>query len=72
MSALELLDLKLSQQKTELELAKIDYTILQEYLDLLSSTDLLGKIPYKNYLSSGLEAFWIVSNVVSNVVGNWV
>ena len=57
MSALELLDLKLSQQKTELELAKIDYTILQEYLDLLSSTDLLGKIPYKNYLSSGLEAF---------------
>jgi hypothetical protein len=57
MSALELLDLKLSQQKTELELAKIEYTIMQEYLDLLSSTDLLGKIPYKNYLSSGLEAF---------------
>jgi hypothetical protein len=57
MSALELLDLKLSQQKTELELAKIEYTIMQEYLDLLSSTDLLGKTPFKNYLSSGLEAF---------------
>ena len=57
MNALELLDLKLTQQKTEVELAKIEYTILQEYLDLLSSTDLLGKMPYKNYLSSGLEAF---------------
>jgi hypothetical protein len=57
MSALELLDLKLSQQKTELELAKIEYTIMQEYLDLLSSTDLLGKTPFKNYLSSGLETF---------------
>ncbi|MDZ7880572.1 MAG: hypothetical protein U5L45_23045 [Saprospiraceae bacterium] len=57
MSALELLDLKLSQQKTELELIKIEYTIMQEYLDLLSNTDLLEKIPYKNYLSSRLEVF---------------
>jgi hypothetical protein len=57
MSATELLDLKLTQQKTEVELAKIEYDITNEYIALLSSTNLLGSAPLKNYLSSGLDAF---------------
>jgi hypothetical protein len=57
MSATELLDLKLTQQKTEVELAKIEYDITNEYIALLSSTNLLGSAPLKNYLSSGLDVF---------------
>jgi hypothetical protein len=57
MSATELLDLKLTQQKTEVELAKIEYDITNEYIALLSSTNLLGNAPLKNYLSSGLDVF---------------
>jgi hypothetical protein len=57
MTATEQLDLKLTQQKTEVELAKIEYDITNEYVALLSSTNLLGIAPLKNYLSSGLDAF---------------
>jgi hypothetical protein len=57
MSATELLDLKLTQQKTEVELAKIEYDITNEYIALLSSTNLLGSTPLKNYLSCGLDVF---------------
>jgi hypothetical protein len=57
MNALELLDLKLTQQKTEVELAKIGYDITNEYIALLNNTPLLTQMPLKNYLSSSLEAF---------------
>ena len=57
MSATELLDLKLTQQKTEVELAKIEYDILHGYIELLNNTNLLNKTPFKNYLSSGFELF---------------
>jgi hypothetical protein len=57
MTAIEQLDLKLTQQKTEVELAKIEYDITNEYIALLSSTNLLGSVPLKNYLSSGLDVF---------------
>jgi hypothetical protein len=57
MTATEQLDLKLTQQKTEVELAKIEYDITNEYIALLSSTNLLGSAPLKNYLSSGLDVF---------------
>ena len=57
MSATELLDLKLTQQKTEVELAKIEYEIMHSYIEVLNNTNLLNKIPFKNYLSSGFEVF---------------
>ncbi len=57
MSATELLDLKLTQQKTEVDLAKIEYEILHSYIELLNNTNLLNKTPFKNYLSSGFEVF---------------
>jgi hypothetical protein len=57
MSATELLDLKLTQQKTEVELTKIEYEILHNYIELLNNTNLLNKTPFKNYLSSGFEVF---------------
>lgn len=57
MNATELLDLKLTQQKTEVDLAKIQYAITQHYIDLLNNTNLLVALPLKNYLSAGLETF---------------
>ena len=57
MNATELLDLKITQQKTEIELDKIEYNIMSEYVILLNNTSLLGAIPLKNYLSIGLEVF---------------
>jgi outer membrane protein TolC len=57
MNATELLDLKLAQQKTEVELIKIEYDIMNAYIQLLNSTNLLGKTPFKNYLSNGFDVF---------------
>jgi hypothetical protein len=57
MNAAELLDLKLSQQKTEVELVNIEYSILKQYLELLENTGLIVAMPLKNYLSVGLETF---------------
>jgi hypothetical protein len=57
MSATDVLDLKLIQQKAEIDLTKIEYDIVNEYLVLLYNTHLLVGVPFKNYLSSKNEVF---------------
>jgi hypothetical protein len=51
----DIVDLKIIQQKKEIEMAKTQYVLMQEYIKLLAITSDLNASPYKNYLSNALE-----------------
>jgi hypothetical protein len=51
----DIVDLKIMQQKKRIELTKMQYTLIKEYIKLLSITGDLTAAPYKNYLSNALE-----------------
>jgi hypothetical protein len=54
-TALELLDIKLLQQKNRLEIVKTAQNITSEYLKLIEISGLMTAQPFKNYLSEMLE-----------------
>ena len=55
LTASDLLDLKILQQKADIEIVKIDNDLMYEYVSLLDKIGLLTASPNKNYLSVGLE-----------------
>ena len=55
LSATDIIDLKIIQQKKEIELAQVHYKLISEYIALLDMTGNLVYMPYKNYLSDDLE-----------------
>ena len=55
LTASDLLDLKILQQKADIEIVKIANDLMYEYVSLLDKIGLLTASPNKNYLSVGLE-----------------
>ena len=55
LSATDIIDLKIIQQKKEIDLAQAHYKLITDYIALLDMTGNLVYTPYKNYLSDGLE-----------------
>ena len=55
LSATDIIDLKIIQQKKEIELSEVHYKLISEYIALLDMTGNLVYMPYKNYLSDDLE-----------------
>lgn len=55
LTATDIVDLKIIQQKKEIELAQVYYKLISEYIALLDLTGNLVYMPYKNYLSDALE-----------------
>ena len=55
LAATDIVDLRVLQQKKEIDLAQIHYKLISEYLTLLDMTGSLVYTPYKNYLSDSLE-----------------
>lgn len=55
LSPSDVIDLKIIQQKKNIELAQTHYQLIQEYIKLLDITGDLTNAPFKNYLSNNLE-----------------
>ena len=55
LSATDIIDLKIIQQKKEIEVAQMCFKIMTDYIALLDMTGDLVYPPYKNYLSDNLE-----------------
>lgn len=55
LSPSDIIDLKIIQQKKNIELLKTHYDIVKEYIKLLNITGDLTASPYKNYLSNLLD-----------------
>lgn len=55
LSPSDIIDLKIIQQKKNIELFKTHYDIVKEYVKLLNITGDLTTAPYKNYLSNTLD-----------------
>lgn len=55
LTASDLLDLKILQQKADIEIVKITNDLTREYVSLLDKVGLLTASPNKNYLSVSLE-----------------
>ena len=55
LTASDLLDLKILQQKADIEIVKITNDLTLQYVSLLDKVGLLIASPNKNYLSAGLE-----------------
>lgn len=51
----DIIDLKIIQQRKNIELVKMNYGLLKEYIKLLVITGDLTYSPYRNYLSNNLE-----------------
>lgn len=57
LSSTDIIDLRIIQQKNEIDLTQKHFTLMKEYLILLDLTGYLVKMPYKNYLSNNLESW---------------
>lgn len=55
LSATDIIDLKIIQQKKEIELAQVHYKLITDYITLLDMSGNLVYTPYKNYLNDSLE-----------------
>lgn len=55
LSPTDIIDLKIIEQKKEIDLVQTQFSLLKEFIALLDLTGDLVKIPYKNYLSNNLE-----------------
>jgi hypothetical protein len=55
LSPMDMIDLKIIQQKKVLEVSKNQYNLVQAYIKLLVLTGDLTYAPYRNYLSNNLE-----------------
>jgi hypothetical protein len=55
MTASDLLDLKITQRKGQIDITKSAFSLTQDYISLLNQTGMLINPPLKNYLSIDLE-----------------
>ncbi len=55
LSPMDIIDLKIIQQKKEIDLAQSQFSMVKEFITLLDLTGDLVKVPYKNYLSNNLD-----------------
>ena len=55
LSPMDIIDLKIIEQKKEIDLVQTQFSLLREFINLLDLAGDLVKTPYKNYLSNNLE-----------------
>ncbi len=55
LTPMDIIDLKIIQQKKEVDLIVSQYELVREFVLLLNLTGELSKTPYRNYLSANLE-----------------
>lgn len=57
LSPMDIIDLKIIQQKKEVDLIMSQYELVKDFILLLNFTGELTKTPYRNYLSANLEGW---------------